>query len=231
MYKHDLELLHDYIDRLCLFRADPEQRYTQSLPAGKFHGKGPGNVHTWAFFLRRLTQNPKMLRLVCKHLLREMMCHVDLQEPQTYQIPFQLAGMETSANPLLIGLAHEIWDRFGFEVNTFTIRKTRKSYCLHNFIDGRVNDLPVIVVDDTLGSGSSFQRAYDTISRELELEVIEHSFAIIDVNSKHAVKYGGKSYAVHTLFQGDEFDKRYDRNKYWIPSDCTLDRNKRTDYI
>ena len=72
--------------------------------------------------------------------------------------PFQLAGMETAAIPLLTALVlcsppHRP------AVNAFVIRKERKTTGLGRSVEGHVSDLPIVLVDDILHCGGSAERA------------------------------------------------------------------------
>src|SRR5206468_1282404 len=76
--------------------------------------------------------------------------------------PFQLGGLETAAIPLLTALMLTAPAERG-PVNGFIIRKDRKTTGMGNAIEGDVLDLPIILVDDSLNSGSSAQKARTVI--------------------------------------------------------------------
>lgn len=92
---------------------------------------------------------------------------------------FQLGAIEVAGVPVLMAiLAHA-----PRPVNAFTIKKTPKAYGLQNWIEGRPNDLPVLLVDDlTSPQHNMFWASYRTI-RNARLQL--HSSMFVVVNKQH----------------------------------------------
>ncbi len=220
--------LYEHIDQNCLFRCHPEKVYSLSLPKGTMPGSSPTNTgSTWQFYLRRLTHNPKMLTYVSA-LIWERIAE-SLNSGKEYPA-VQLCGLETSSIPLMIGI-QQFAGSHGIAINSFSIRKERKSYGLFNFIDGQPADCPVIVVDDIINSGSSVQRCLEVCRYELGLQPAMNCYSIISYGrNDNIIKYNQQDISVSSIFQKNEFSTTYDPDKYWLPLDCDLSYNKRPEY-
>jgi orotate phosphoribosyltransferase len=78
--------------------------------------------------------------------------------------PFQLAGVESAAVPLITALIID-GARRNLDLNAFTIRKDRKTYGLRNLIEGSPSHRPVLFVDDlTSPQHNAFWHAIHAIS-------------------------------------------------------------------
>ena len=54
--------LHEYIDKNCIFRCDPNVSYYENVEPGRLYSNYPTkNKPTYQFYSRRLTHNGKML--------------------------------------------------------------------------------------------------------------------------------------------------------------------------
>jgi outer membrane protein assembly factor BamB/orotate phosphoribosyltransferase len=146
-----------------------------------------GKLLAWLIDLRPLFLDKSFLMAVCDSFWET---HQELG-------PFQLAGMETAAIPLLTALlltAPE--DR---AVNGFIVRKDRKHTGLGNIIEGKVTKDPVILVDDLINSGSSAEKARVAIDRSSGK--IQELFVVIDYLSRKGLKWRSEhSIQVRPLF-------------------------------
>ena len=124
----------DYIHTHCIERRDQAHR----MP-----GKRPGTWYTWIFMLRRGLYNPQFLKAVSQmfeYRIAQELGHKD----------FQVAGRESAAAPLLVGLA--TWAG----VNAISVRKEQKDCGLQQWVEGVPNSLPVMIVDDLCSSSGSY---------------------------------------------------------------------------
>jgi orotate phosphoribosyltransferase len=141
--------LRDKINDECIVRVP---RGSKELPA--LNGAG---YYTWQFYLRRVLLDPHCLRLICDDFWNRY-------EPLFQADPFQLAGVESAAVPLITALVIE-GARRGLDGNAFTIRKNRKDYGLRNLIEGSPSARPVLFVDDlTSPQHNAFWHAVHAIS-------------------------------------------------------------------
>jgi len=101
-------------------------------------------------------------------------------------LPFQIGGMEVAAIPLVTALvlkAHQL----GLEVNGFIIRKQRKTDGRGRTIEGAVNGDPVMLVDDTINSGSSLAKALAVLKAEGHR--VWHLFCVIDYRASKGIAW------------------------------------------
>lgn len=117
--------------------------------------------------------------------------------------PFQIAGMETAAIPLLTAIMLKAPENR--PVNAFIIRKERKTYGLGNSIEGTVTDEPVILVDDILNSGFSAEKAYQSVTQAGHS--VREIFVVIDYKSAKGLRWREqRGILVDALFFLGDFD-------------------------
>lgn len=226
--KQMLGQLYDYIDQNCLFRCNPQVKYNDCCAVGRIPGAFPSAQNSYQFFLRRLTHDAKMLTFVSALFFDDLFSKIESGEESS---TIQLCGLETSSIPLMIGL-QSYAARFNININSFSVRKSRKTYGLFNFVDGMPTDAPVVIVDDIINSGKSIGRCIDCSQYELGLRPANNSYCIIKFNpDMDFVQYKQHKIAVTSLFAADDFNPNYDKNKYWLPKDCDKFENKRPDYF
>ena len=104
---------------------------------------------------------------------------------------FQIACMELTGVPLMVSV-QSYGRRLGKEINGFIIRKEQKTTGRQRRIEGVVNSLPIVFVDDIMNSGSSLKKALvflQSIGRS-----ISNVVALIDFGQtslkKSMVKHG-----------------------------------------
>lgn len=71
---------------------------------------------------------------------------------------FQIACMELTGVPLMVSIQC-YGRRLGRDINGFIIRKEQKNTGRQRRIEGMVNSLPIVFVDDVMNSGSSLKKA------------------------------------------------------------------------
>lgn len=133
-----------------------------------------GRPQNWLIDMRRLFLHRDSLELIA----REFWAHFE------QHLPFQIAGMETAAIPLLTALMI-CAPRDRDVVNAVIIRKERKATGLCNPIEGELTDLPIVLVDDILNSGASAEKARAVI--EQAGRRVWKAFAVIDYQSQRGL--------------------------------------------
>lgn len=215
-----------YIDRHCIFRANPKIQYVEDLDYGRIPGKGPGKGNAWQFFLRRATHDYMALQKII------LLFGLDLYDKLASQEidRFQFCGLETGSIPLITGMQMLLaGDKIG--VNAFTIRKKRKSYGIFNFIEGNPTEAPALIFDDLCNSGSSVYRAIETASTELNLPIVNFMYCVVNLNNSDEIEIlPGQKIKVISLFRKEDFDFTFDESKYWEPKDIDKSYNKRPEY-
>lgn len=142
--------LRDTINDKCIVRVP---NGSKELPA--LDGQG---YYTWQFYMRRVLLDPDCLQLICEDFWKKFEQLFNLE-------PFQLAGVESAAVPLITALVID-GARRNLDINAFTIRKTRKAYGLRNLIEGSPSGHPVLFVDDlTSPQHNAFWHAIHAISQ------------------------------------------------------------------
>lgn len=94
--------------------------------------------------------------------------------------PFQICCLELTGIPLMMGVQAFAQNR-GFPINAVVIRKERKATGRQRQIEGTLNDLPIVFVDDILHSGDSIERA--RVALALVDRKISHVVALVDFDS------------------------------------------------
>lgn len=158
----------------------------ETLPA-----KQPGRRYTWCFYLRRCLYDVDFADSVARLLLE---CRgLD---------GLQIGACEDAGVPLAIALSA----RSGRPM--FTVKKAPKAYALGNRTEGRVRDMPVLLVDDLAGSQSTLRRA-EHLLLSAGVEVAPWYLALVhkSVNT-HAENYLQRELV--TLFDCSDFRLSWD---------------------
>lgn len=187
--------LYDYINDICIERAKHgENKIISSYDYTKFSA--------WIFYMRRGLFNLEFLSYV-GYLFW------DIFADEYHKTPFQIAGLETGATPVTLGIlmcapAFECGD-----VNCFAIRKEKKKYGLVNRFEGIVKpDLPVLVVDDVCNTKGTIAQAF-TFLKEEKVNIFYKAFAIVYKNENYEMDKDAIHYIEH-LFKFREFVLEYD---------------------
>lgn len=230
MINHEKKLeiknkIQKFIDENCIFRCNPEVEYVPKYIKGVIPGRYKDNKYQ--FFLRKLSHNSTMLYYTSLLLLDEILLRCVQEEKEPY---FQLCGLETGSLPLIAAIQQNAL-KFNININSFSVRKNRKSYGLFNFVEGVPTDAPVIIVDDLINSGGSCFRCLDVCKYELGLEVVNEFYSIMTfLDDPYSINFKDDDYTINSLFVKSDFDLNYDPDKYWIPDDCDKSINKRPEY-
>ncbi len=150
----------------------------------------------WLFDFRRLLLDPEWLDTYAEIFWDRFAMHA----------PFQVGGMETAAIPLVTAIVMKGKQR-GTPVSGFYIRKSRDRDGLMRQIEGTLTDQPIILVDDLINTGSSFQKQVTIL--EANGHGVAHIFAILAFRDVAAYEILTKrGICVHNLFSLDEFDTK-----------------------
>ena len=153
----------EFIDREVIYRADDTH---PPIP-----GKG-GGTYVWQFYLRRATYNPEFAfrlgLLFWGHFL-----------PVYRQQPFQVCACEPSGPPIGATI-QDTATRLGLPLNVFYARREPKHFGLDNWFDGRIGNLPVLLVDDIAASSPFMLLASARIQSKLRIPLHRNYFAIVN---------------------------------------------------
>lgn len=168
----EYEALHawgrEFIESNCIVRRDP----SDPLP-----GKSPGSRYTWMFYLRRGLYNAEFATAVAKMFLYRI-------TKERGKLPFQLAGLESGAVPLLTGISQLSHILYGLEINAFSVRKEQKTYGLMNWVEGTpAQGVPVVLVDDLCNSSISMKQCYGVCVKE-GLPIARQAFCLVNKVNK-----------------------------------------------
>lgn len=144
-------------------------------PKGEFFfGKLPGARYASQFYLANLSYNQEMMWEVSREFIR-------LVKENIGHFNFQITGREWSAIPLVAVLPLAVNVLEGEQINSFMIKRKRKTYGIHNYVEGIPNDLPVLIVDEVCNSTDAYVHCHKVVtSDELKLEVLPFIFAVLD---------------------------------------------------
>ena len=118
--------------------------------------------------------------------------------------PFQVGGLETAGIPLVAAIVMKGVAR-GTPVNGFYIRKSRKRDGLLKFIEGTLDEHPIVLVDDIINSGQTLRKQIEVL--HAVGKDISHFFAIIAFRSAAAYAFATEcGVAVSNLFTLTDFD-------------------------
>jgi len=162
--------MREYIDRYCIARAGKEIDYL-------LHGKKPGEMYTWQFYLRRGLFDPVFLSVLSQMFIYKI-------EREIGHFNFQLSGLETGSTPMLAAIPL-VAKGYGINLNSFVVRKEQKTYGIKNWIEGRPDkNKPIMLIDDICNSSMTMEKA-KFICEQQEMEVMKVVFAIVNKWSKY----------------------------------------------
>ena len=189
--------LRTYINNTCIYRVAPGQRVLD--------GKEAGTKYSWQFYLRRGLLNSKFQNIAG-------ILFWDMFAEEFKAKPFQIAGLETGATPLLSAITSTS-HLFNIECNALSIRASRKQYGLRNRFEGIINyDLPVLLVDDICNSKQTIRESKWYCEHE-ELKIYPFGFTILNKDDENIHlnhdKYIGSNFIIKSIFSIYDFDLEY----------------------
>lgn len=157
-----------------------------------------GLAQKWLIDLRPVLLNADMLDAITDLFWNQY----------TEHLPFQIAGMEVAAVPLVTAMLMKAKQR-GIDTNGFIIRKERKTSGLGKSIEGKITDDPIILVDDIFNSGASLEKSCAII--EQAGHKVNAIFVIINYKSPKGMAWQNhRQIAVNELFDLSPFDVSFD---------------------
>lgn len=125
-------------------------------------------------------------------------------EKYAHRYPFQVGGMETGAIPLVTAIVMKSVER-KTPVNGFFIRKSRKRQGLMQMIEGTLTKDPVILVDDLINSGGTFNKQI-AILAQVGVSVSD-IFVMLRFRNMSAYSFAEeKGVMLDSLFTLEDFD-------------------------
>jgi orotate phosphoribosyltransferase len=196
-YAERLERVRELINDHCIARVP---RGSKELPA--LGGRG---YYSWQFYLRRAVLDPDCLHVVCHDFWTKF-------EERFRATPFQLAGVESAAVPLITALVLDARQR-KHDLRAFTIRPERKTYGKRNIIEGSPSELPVVFIDDlTSPQHNSFWHAMHAIS-SVGLKPYSHGYVLVlkqAASETRAIPTSMQRVFIESLFTLSDFDLNFD---------------------
>lgn len=178
------EYLRRCIDQRGIYRVRPTEP--------RLLGKAPGTVYSWQFYLRRCLFDPVFLT-ACVH---ELAASIPTAE-------VQFAGVEDAGVVLAAALGHH------YRQPWLSVKKQRKVYGLHNWLEGRITGLPIVLVDDLAGSQRSLKTAAQTLTA-LRLPLADFYVTVVNkTRGTHAANYL-EDHRLISVFNCDDFALTYD---------------------
>lgn len=156
-----MEIL-DFIKEECILRNQP-----------LFNRKGGKFI--WALDLRKSILNPSIMTQIANKFL----------DAYENTFPFQLAAVESSGIPMMASIQSEALKR-GMHINGLIVRIKRKKHLQRSHIDGKPDGTRVILIDDSINSGSSLINAAVKL-KDAGISV-NNAFVIVDFTSNSGIK-------------------------------------------
>jgi outer membrane protein assembly factor BamB/orotate phosphoribosyltransferase len=116
---------------------------------------------------------------------------------------FQVCGLELASVPLLAAVVMKFHEK-GLALNGFIIRKSRKKTGLLKMIEGEVLDIPVIILDDLINTGSSVMRQIE-ILEDLKKEVKEIFTILRFRDAEYYQSFKQKNIQLVSIFELNDF--------------------------
>lgn len=188
------ELIADYVAKYCIQRLPPDSEFML--------GKLPGTRYSRQYYLSSLLYDQRMMQEVTEEFHRLVVHNL-----RTFD--FQLAGREWSSIPLLTTLPAMMYNTYNIRLNSFMIKRERKTYGTHSFIEGRPTKQKVLLVDDVCNSTNAFWHCDRVVRQELGLETVPHIFAVVNKfrpSKGHPYQFDRYlfSHQTMTIITGDE---------------------------
>lgn len=175
------------------------------LPGQLMFGKLPGTRYSSQYYLANALYNTQFMHMVANQfyeIIKESIGNFD----------FQLAGREWTSIPLLTSLPMYMSLEHQINLNSFMIRKERKLYGRHNYIEGIPNSLPVLMVDDLCNSQDGFWHCHKVLIAE-NIETLPYIFAVLNKYTKNISpkallndRYLGEKYKILSIVTGDDIN-------------------------
>lgn len=165
---------------------------TNCIITGTFPSKVQNQNFSYMFYMKRGLYNADFLDKCCKMLVYKIEKYIN-------NFDFQITGMETGSTPLLIGL-NLIFKQYDLNINTFSVRKEKKTYGLLNRIEGVPNLKKILIVDDIMNTGSTNLECRKYLHEENLNNIHDFNISILCKSPKPTDIY---------LFKWNSFNENY----------------------
>jgi hypothetical protein len=186
-----LSWCREFIEHCCILRSPPGRLILTGGEAG---------IAAWQFYLPVAMLDPEFGHRIGLLFWNEFADSFRRQ-------PFQLCGCESGGIPVACALQATAYD-LGLFVNVLEIKKAPKSYGLGNRIDGVIHDLPIMLVDDVVGTKKTMTAQAKRIV-EFGLALYSPAFCIASCKAPLPLRTGGEGpgsgISIKALFGPDEF--------------------------
>lgn len=119
------------------------------------------------------------------------------------RLPFQICGLEVAAIPLVTAIVLKGRAR-SMRTSGIIVRKERKLYGRSEAFEGRLEDSPIVLVDDLMNSGESAEKVRVTLAEAGRS--ISECFVVIDFASRAGIAWRQRhNLAVRSVFKLTDF--------------------------
>lgn len=197
-YNKNLPQIFNHMAKNCVFFGD----FTSTS----------GKPMTRIFLLRRMLLNSSLMEYVGECMLHKI-------EQRIGNFHFQLSGPESGSIPLMLGISYAA-KKYGINLNVIYTRKKRKPYGTRHIIEGVPNNLPILLCDDLINSGSSLKKCKAALQED-GLQNIILPFQAAPLCNKPKDSY-------IFLFTWDQFTKSKIRNPHITSKNTITSQQKRS---
>jgi outer membrane protein assembly factor BamB/orotate phosphoribosyltransferase len=121
------------------------------------------------------------------------------------ELPFQVGGMEVAAVPLVTAVVLKFREK-GKPISGFFVRKSRKKEGLLHMIEGKFTHDPVILIDDLINRGYTFERQIAVV--EQQNVVVKAVFCALRFRTLDTYpQFSQKNIPIVSIFTLDDFQK------------------------
>ena len=148
----------EYIKNKCHFKGRfPQQR------KNKFYGSI--FLPRWGMFDHKFSTH------FCKILYEKI-------KKEIGHFNFQICGLESGSISMLTAIP--IYFReYGVDINSFVVKKEKRTYGLQNIIDGFPNEKDIVIIDDIYNSGTTYRKCKDILMSEGYTNILDHRISIL----------------------------------------------------
>lgn len=183
---NDLEWCRAFIDHHCILRS----------PSGQPILTNGFGLSAWQFYLPVATLDGEFMRRIGRLFWDQFADNFRRQ-------PFQLCGCESGGLTVACAL-QAVGYELGFAVNVIEAKKAAKTYGLRNWLEGVILELPVMLVDDVIGSKKTLTAQAKRLV-EFGLALYSPAFCIASCKTKPPLTIDDLGISIRALFGPDDF--------------------------
>ncbi len=193
------EYVRSFINDNCI-----ERRPKGSTDLLRMEGAG---YYVWQFYLRAVMYDVKALNIITKDFF--------LRNRGVNFSAIRLAGIESSSVPLLTAFSQEA-HRYGVELDIISVRKTAKTYGLQQWVEGKVDFRPVMIVDDLISDNHKWNNHVVWILEKSGVPILDRMYSIVNKHEKPTrIPISGKRTAeLVSMFNLNDFELDYAKYEF-----------------